>query len=104
MKRLLEISSEERNRILEMHQNATKKNYLMEQPSQPEPGTLSQGADINGIKYKLTNAVKDAKTLSTFLNYTPAPRDMQVFCQTSGSQCSGLNQINLNPTSNGKPS
>lgn len=30
MKKLLEISSEERNRILEMHQNATRKNYLTE--------------------------------------------------------------------------
>ena len=30
MKRLFEISSEEKQRILEMHQSATKRNYLME--------------------------------------------------------------------------
>ena len=30
MKKLLDISSEERNRILEMHQSATRKNYLTE--------------------------------------------------------------------------
>jgi len=31
MKRLFDISLEEKNRILEMHQSATKKNYLFEQ-------------------------------------------------------------------------
>lgn len=35
MKNLFEINSEERNRILEMHIKATKKNYLNEQP-EPE--------------------------------------------------------------------
>ena len=34
MKKLLDISSEERNRILEMHQSATRKNYLTEGPQQ----------------------------------------------------------------------
>lgn len=34
MKKLLDISSEERNRILEMHQSATRKNYLTEAPQQ----------------------------------------------------------------------
>jgi hypothetical protein len=34
MKKLLDISSEERNRILEMHQSATRKNYLTEAPEQ----------------------------------------------------------------------
>jgi hypothetical protein len=41
MKRLLDISSEERNRILEMHQSATKRNYLGEDTAQqkvPLPG------------------------------------------------------------------
>lgn len=37
MKKLFEISSEERNRILEMHQNATKKNYLNEAESSYGP-------------------------------------------------------------------
>lgn len=35
MKNLFEINSEERNRILEMHTKATKKNYLNEQ-TEPE--------------------------------------------------------------------
>ena len=34
MKRLFEISSEEKQRILEMHENATKRNYLSEQNAQ----------------------------------------------------------------------
>ena len=41
MKRLFEISSEEKQRILEMHESATKKNYLSEQTAQqkvPLPG------------------------------------------------------------------
>jgi hypothetical protein len=39
MKKLLDISSEERNRILEMHQSATKRNYLSEEA--PQPGQTS---------------------------------------------------------------
>ena len=31
MKKLFEIDNSEKQRILEMHQNATKKNYLSEQ-------------------------------------------------------------------------
>jgi hypothetical protein len=34
MKKLLDISSEERRRILEMHQSATRRNYLTEAPEQ----------------------------------------------------------------------
>ena len=37
MKRLLDISSEERNRILEMHQSATKRNYLSEETTKYPP-------------------------------------------------------------------
>jgi hypothetical protein len=103
MKKLLDISSEERNRILEMHQNATKKNYLMEQPANGDPST-PQGVDINGAKYLLTNAVRDAATLSKFLEYNPAAREMQVFCQASGAQCVGLDKISFERTSTGKPS
>lgn len=39
MKKLLDISSEERNRILEMHQDATRKNYLTEAPQQTSLGS-----------------------------------------------------------------
>jgi hypothetical protein len=34
MKKLFEISSEEKQRILEMHETATKNNYLSEQTTQ----------------------------------------------------------------------
>jgi hypothetical protein len=103
MKKLLDISSEERNRILEMHQSATKRNYLNEQTT-TQPGENTQGVDINGAKYLLTNVVRDAATLSKFLDYNPAAREMQVFCQTSGAQCSGLDKMSFEPTSTGKPS
>jgi hypothetical protein len=39
MKKLLDISSEERNRILEMHQEATRKNYLTEAPLETPLGS-----------------------------------------------------------------
>jgi hypothetical protein len=38
-----DISQEERKRILEMHENATKRNYLMEQGVTPQPSTTSGG-------------------------------------------------------------
>ena len=41
MKKLFEIPTEEKNRILEMHIHATKKNYLNEQSDYPEK-------DVNG--------------------------------------------------------
>ncbi|CAB4130190.1 hypothetical protein UFOVP117_300 [uncultured Caudovirales phage] len=103
MKKLLDISSEERNRILEMHQSATKRNYLSEQTPVPN-NTQTQGIDINGTQYKMTNAVKDAASLSKFLDYNPQAREMQVFCMTSGAQCSGLDKMSFEPTSTGKPS
>jgi len=107
MKKLLDISSEERNRILEMHQSATKRNYLSEQSSQTSTGQAvePEGVEINGTPYKLTNAVGgDNTSLSKFLNYNPELRYMGVFCQTSGLQCSGLDKISFTPTSTGKPS
>jgi len=64
MKRLLEISSEERNRILEMHQNATKKNYLILEtdPKQGQPGAVTT---INGVNYKLQGLTD--KNINDFL-------------------------------------
>jgi len=43
MKKLLDISSEERNRILEMHQTATRKNYLTEAPTETSLGSAKIG-------------------------------------------------------------
>jgi hypothetical protein len=69
MRKLFEISSEEKQRILEMHESATKKNYLSEQVTQPtkqgqpaaEGGTL-----INGVTYKLQGLTD--KNINQFLD------------------------------------
>lgn len=42
MKKLFEIDENEKRRILEMHENATKRNYLMEQPN-TDPLVSKQG-------------------------------------------------------------
>jgi hypothetical protein len=52
MKKLFEISSEEKQRILEMHESATQKNYLSEQSTQkiqpPKPEILKPiGSNFN---------------------------------------------------------
>jgi hypothetical protein len=59
MKKLFEISSEEKQRILEMHESATKKNYLSEQTVQqkvPVPGQdiLTQvGKSFNFMNFSI---------------------------------------------------
>jgi hypothetical protein len=62
MKKLFEISSEEKQRILEMHETATKKNYLNEQQVQ----TPAAGTTINGVTYKLQGLTD--KNINQFLN------------------------------------
>jgi hypothetical protein len=118
MKRLFEISSEEKQRILEMHESATKRNYLMEadpinppkqvttkpaQTSQPTD-TQTEGIDINGVKYKLTNVVKDAASLTKFLDYNPEEDYMGTFCLYPGYQCGGMLNVSFAPYADGKPS
>jgi len=67
MRKLFEISSEEKQRILEMHESATKKNYLSEQVTQPvKQGQPAAGTLINGVTYKL-NGLTD-KNINNFLN------------------------------------
>ena len=109
MKRLFEISSEEKKRILEMHESATKRNYLNEQNPQPQSSTAAsvepEGVEINGTTYKLTNAVgRDNTSLTTFLNYNPDARFMGTFCLTPGLQCGGMNNVSFKPLADGKPS
>ena len=71
MKKLFEINSEEKQRILEMHQNATKKNYLGEQattqaPQQnPPQAKPNPSYEVNGIKYYLP-FITDQDTLNRF--------------------------------------
>lgn len=49
MKKLFEIDNNERQRILEMHTNATKKNYLIEQNDRPV-GVEGKFAYVKGAK------------------------------------------------------
>lgn len=69
MKKLFEINSEEKQRILEMHQNATKKNYLGEQAAtqapQQTPPQPNPSYEVNGIKYYLP-FITDQDTLNRF--------------------------------------
>lgn len=64
MKKLFEISSEEKQRILEMHENATKKNYLSEQSTQQ----VAAGPTVKGVTYKLQGLTD--KNINDFLNVT----------------------------------
>ena len=74
MKQLFRIDESEKKRILEMHENATRKNYLGEQetpaaatdssttPQQREPFTSA-----SGVKYKLPLITSD-EILNKFIN------------------------------------
>lgn len=72
MKKLFEISSEEKQRILEMHESATKKNYLSEQPVQQNQGQRPQestGIELNKKKYYLPEIIKNEKSLNDFVGW-----------------------------------
>jgi hypothetical protein len=55
MRKLFNIDQDEKNRILEMHENATKRHYLNEQPStevtEPDPGQSKPTFSSNGVAY-----------------------------------------------------
>lgn len=55
MRNLFEISSEEKQRILEMHETATKKNYMFEQNALQGPTTSNTTSDIKS-NYKIKGA------------------------------------------------
>ena len=44
MKNLFEITNEERNRVLNLHENATKRQYLTEQSTNYEPVRMTNGS------------------------------------------------------------
>lgn len=71
MKQLFNIDESEKRRILEMHENATKKNYLVEQDVQPTSTTTPQQREPftskSGVKYKLP-AITSDETLSKFVS------------------------------------
>lgn len=96
MKKLFEISSEERQRILEMHETATKNNYLSEQP---EPRTLPLGGTspegmFNGNK--LTPVIKNQESLNKFIQWPNTPT-----LNKSSLQIVGLRKAVNDPTITG---
>ena len=66
MKQLFKIDEFEKRRIIEMHENATKRNYLSEQGQTPAPASTTQTASqrepftsASGVKYKLPIITSD---------------------------------------------
>jgi hypothetical protein len=66
MKQLFKIDESEKRRIIEMHENATKRNYLSEQGQAPAPAATTQTASqrepftsASGVKYKLPIITSD---------------------------------------------
>lgn len=80
MKKLLDISSEERNRILEMHQTATRNNYLMEAPTQTPQGMAMIGrADgkgvLQGSGFMISNLYAPNETITSTIDLVnPSPK------------------------------
>jgi hypothetical protein len=77
MRKLFEIDENEKRRILEMHEKATKNLYLSEQTTpettqlpQPQQSTVgtSKGTMINGKTYTIEN-IKDETSLNQFINW-----------------------------------
>lgn len=67
MKKLFEISQDEKQRILEMHETATKKNYLSEQ-SGPTPTQSTPTFTANGVNYYLP-FITDNDSWSKFVSF-----------------------------------
>lgn len=59
-----DISQDERNRILEMHESATRKNYLSEQP------TPTSGGTQNPNQLKITRIKTSPDDLNRFLGFS----------------------------------
>jgi hypothetical protein len=68
-----DISQEERNRILEMHQSATRKNYLSEQAATaPAPATTGPvtGGAANPNQIKITKIKTSPDDLNRFVGFS----------------------------------
>jgi len=83
MRKLFEIDENEKRRILEMHEKATKNLYLSEQTTPettqlPQPQQSTAGASeatmINGKTYTIEN-IKDETTLNQFVNWGISSKD-----------------------------
>ncbi len=71
MRQLFKIDESEKRRILEMHENATKRNYLMEQPtsSPTTPPQQSPEAETEITGEKTIKNLKDDNSLNQFINW-----------------------------------
>mgnify|MGYP003342690034 CR=1 FL=1 len=69
MRQLFKIDESEKRRILEMHENATRKNYLSEQGNQTNNTPRQPFKDTNGNEYKLP-AITDYSALNTLVDIT----------------------------------
>lgn len=75
MKKLFEISSEEKQRILEMHETATKKNYLGEQSTEPPqkvPTAVTNSREIEakfGKTKVMLPGITNTNQLEAFVDY-----------------------------------
>jgi hypothetical protein len=59
MKNLFVITNEERNRVLNLHENATKRQYLTEQNAQTDTGTIRRELDkTNSDEQLIVNTIK----------------------------------------------
>lgn len=73
MKINLNIDENEKRRILEMHENATKRNYLNEQETPPSAASpASEGTRIDGRLYKIEK-ILDKNSLNKFINWGILP-------------------------------
>jgi hypothetical protein len=76
MKKLFEIDENEKKRILEMHEKATKRNYLSEQetpqttqPPQQSTVATSEGKPLTNYKNYTIENIKDETSLNQFVNW-----------------------------------
>ena len=96
MKKLLDISSEERNRILEMHQTATRKNYLTEAPQQVTQTSLGSakigypGYDTDGVtpSFGIGDLYAPGETITSEL-YLYIPEVLNLLKQNKGGESAG---------------
>lgn len=92
MKKLFEINSEEKQRILEMHKTATKKNYLSEQTTTPPRTVPTEEVMVRQIETPSgTFSVKlpiitTSDQLMTFINHDDLTANLKTYMPKVDSQ------------------
>lgn len=98
MKKLFEIDNSEKQRILEMHQNATRKNYLTEQQNskeQPKQGEMYYGPETLGLTQENLNYILSNSDQS---NYTfPGNNNLYVLTYGNNRESFDINVMTLGP-------